>query len=257
MGVNEVLNRRRKYLKNMERELQNRVKGKPELKIRISNGRYFLRSKPGDRNGVYLSDKSFTKEVAQTDYEREVLKSIHKELDFLDELQDLWPKTTAERVYTQMHPLRQELVEPIYLPKDEFVARWCAVTWEPRPPRDDEPVYETEGGYFVHSKSELVMANKFVAQNVPHRYEYPMYLEGYGPARPDFIVLNTRTRKEYIWEHCGKMDDMDYVARNMKKFAAYRQNGYFLGEDILVTTESAIQEFDPDEVDQLIQHYLL
>lgn len=256
MGVNEVLNRRRTYLKNMERELRNRVKGKPTLKLRISDGRYFLRANPSDRNGIYLTDKELASDIAQTDYERDVLKSIRREVEFLDEIQQEWPQTTAERVYTQMHPLRQELVTPVYLPKDKFVAQWCAVTWEPRPPRDDEPVYETEGGYFVHSKSELVMANKFVAQNIPHRYEYPMYLEGYGPVRPDFIVLNTRTRREYIWEHCGMMDDMEYVARNMKKFSAYRQNGYFLGEDIIVTMESATQEFDPDEVDQLIRHYL-
>lgn len=257
MGVNGVLNLRRKYLLNMQRDLEKRVKGKPERKIRVSNGYYYLRDKPGDRSGVYLADKALAAEIAQTDYERQVLKAIHEELNYLDEIQKSWPKVTAERIYPKMHPARQALIHPVYLPKDEFVEQWRSVTWEPRPVRDDEANYETDAGYVVHSKSELIMANRFIAKKLPHRYEFPMYLEGYGLVRPDFIVLNVRTRKEYIWEHCGMMDNADYVNRNMKKFRAYQKNGFFVGDDIIVTTESSTQEFDVNEVDQWIQRKLL
>ncbi|MFQ6929598.1 MAG: hypothetical protein ACLRR3_00115 [Eubacterium sp.] len=39
----------------------------------------------------------------------------------------------------------------------------------------------------------------------------PLRLKGYGTVKPDFTVLNKRTRHEYVWEHFGMMDDSIYV----------------------------------------------
>lgn len=251
-----VFNQRIAFLTRLTGQLEDYLQGKPEEKLRISLGRYYVRNNPKNKNGVLLPDRERAKQIAQADYVRKTLKRAREELALLLEAKDRYPNERAEDVYENLHPVRQELIIPIIQSDDEFLKEWNAVTWEPRPPRDDEANYETDAGYVVHSKSELIMANRFIARKLPHRYEFPMYLKDYGPVRPDFIVLNVRTRKEYIWEHLGLVDNPDYVNRNMKKFRAYENNGFFVGDDIIVTTESSTQEFDVNEVDQWIQRKL-
>lgn len=252
-----ALDRRIAFLTKLSGQLETYLQGKTEEKLRISLGRYYVRNNPKNKNGVLLPDRDRASLIAQADYARKTLKRAREELSLLLGVKNRYPNERAEDVYENLHPARQDLIIPICPTDDEFVEQWRSVTWEPRPVRDDEANYETDAGYVVHSKSELIMANRFIAKKLPHRYEFPMYLEGYGLVRPDFIVLNVRTRKEYIWEHCGMMDNADYVNRNMKKFRAYQKNGYFVGDDIIVTTESSTQEFDVNEVDQWIQRKLL
>jgi len=72
-------------------------------------------------------------------------------------------------------------------------------------------------GTRVRSKSEALISNSLERWEVPQLYEMPLILKGYGKVRPDFMVLNVRTRQEYIWEHLGMLDDPVYLEKAMKK----------------------------------------
>ena len=70
----------------------------------------------------------------------------------------------------------------------------------------------TAKGEYVSSKSEKIIADTLTKNNINYVYELPLRLKGYGTVKPDFTVLNKRTRQEYVWEHFGMMDGNVYVS---------------------------------------------
>ena len=74
---------------------------------------------------------------------------------------------------------------------------------------------------------------------------------------PDFTVLNVRTRKTYLWEHFGRMDDAGYVENKMmRKIDLYRANGIYPGENLIMTFESANRPLQVEAVKDMINKYL-
>ena len=59
----------------------------------------------------------------------------------------------------------------------------------------------TEKGEYVRSKSEKIIADTLTKNNINYVYELPLRLKGYGTVKPDFTVLNKRTRHEL----CGNI----------------------------------------------------
>ena len=53
------------------------------------------------------------------------------------------------------------------------------------------------------------------------------------------------------------MDNPEYCARALSKLNAYHRNGYFEGENLLITMESSLHPMDPGEVEALFRNYLL
>lgn len=92
---------------------------------------------------------------------------------------------------------------------------------------------------------------------MPQRYEFPVELKGMGEVHPDFMLLNKRTHREYYWEHFGLWDNFDYRRRTIQKLAAYQRTGIFIGEQLIVTFETAKYHPSFYDVNQLIDHYLI
>lgn len=64
--------------------------------------------------------------------------------------------------------------------------------------------------YFVRSKSEVIIANMLVQEEVPFVYEEPLFAPDGTMFLPDFTV---KFRGEtYYWEHVGRLDLPDYRA---------------------------------------------
>ena len=150
--------------------------------------------------------------------------------------------------------------------------------------KDDYHRYATMRGDYVGSKSEVMIADRLYARGVPYHYEIaftpeavadksrPVYDEmgfvigydalGYGPdaedtLHPDFYVLNKRTRKAVFWEHLGKMDDPEYCRKNFNRFMRILDAGYIIGEDVIVTHEDSRHPLLPQDIDGIIDRYLM
>jgi len=100
----------------------------------------------------------------------------------------------------------------------------------------EKPVF-TNRGEAVRSKSEKIIADRLNALNIPYIYEYPLQLSGSQTIYPDFLILNSRTRREYILEHFGLMSDSEYVAGTVRKINAYCRSGFVPGKRFLFTME--------------------
>ena len=91
-----------------------------------------------------------------------------------------------------------------------YAAQWLKVQYQGLSFTPDAPEYQTALGERVRSKSEVIIADALSRHQIPNRYEYPLKLSKGQQTHiiyPDFLCLNIHTRREYIWEHFGMMDD--------------------------------------------------
>ena len=131
-----------------------------------------------------------------------------------------------------------------------------SVEYEGKGFAEDAPEFYTSRGERVRSKSEWIIAELLEKEGIPYRYEYPVYLRGFGKVYPDFTVLNVRTRREIYWEHMGMMDNPVYAEKAVNKIHTYEQNGMFQGEDLLVTYETSKNPLNQKVIMRMIQRYL-
>ena len=91
-------------------------------------------------------------------------------------------------------------------------------------------------GKWVRSKSEAEIAWVLYDRELPYRYEWKLSLGGVTVC-PDFAIRDPVTGALFLWEHFGLMDHPDYARRAEKKLTLYRENGYFPGENLIITWE--------------------
>ncbi len=125
-------------------------------------------------------------------------------------------KSAVRRINSSVfrfEPLPEELL---------YIQNWYA----------DEKKLATLSEYFVRSKSEVIIANMLVEEDVPFVYEDPLYAPDGTMFLPDFTV---QFRGEtYYWEHVGRLDLPDYSAHWERKKKWYEQ--HFPGK-LLITYE--------------------
>ncbi len=201
------------------------------------------------------------RKLAQQDYDRQLLRAAVQQREELRKIADRLGRNIEDldTVYTKLHPERKLLVEPAVPDPERYVKEWCEVTYAPGKFSPRDQVFMTERGERVRSKSEILCADRYLHRSVPYRFEYPIELTDGGEIviyRPDFTLLNRRTLKEYRHEHLGKMDDIAYVRRNLHRLDVYHENGFILGEDLLITYETGDAPLDLGRIDDLIDRYL-
>ena len=114
-------------------------------------------------------------------------------------------------IYDQLSKYRRQMLDPLFMTDQEYARLWQTKEYTKRPFRPGDMEIYTDHGERVRSKSEKMIADKALQMTIPYRYEYPLWLEGYGEARPDFVFLNVRTREEFSHEHFGMLDNLEYL----------------------------------------------
>lgn len=115
----------------------------------------------------------------------------------------------------------------------------------------------TERGEKVRSKSEKILADKLYSMGIPYRYEYPLKLGRYGTVYPDFTLLNVKTRKEYLLEHFGMMDNPEYCQKALLKIEEYARCGIYPGKNLLCTFETSRKSPNMTIIEQMLDKFLL
>ena len=208
----------------------------------------------------YLSkgEMDVIKALAQKSYETELLRAAEKQYAAMEAFLKDYDPDALKSVCEKLPLERKELINAI-IPDDEmFVKLWEAEEYPPSEFGPNDPEFYTKKGERVRSKSEIIIADLLRERKVPYRYEKPHEIrKGEKLWRPDFTVLNVRERKEIIFEHLGRMDDPDYVRKNMRKFSEYLRNGYYPGENLVFTIESSDRPLSVKDVELIINRYFL
>ena len=184
------------------------------------------------------------------------MKQAEKELQQIEKYLAVLEKTQIEDIYENMSLPRQELITPVVLPDDRYITAWLNEEYQGMP-FDNAGSFYSAKGIRVRSKAEVMIADMLEHYDIPYRYEYPITLNGLGLVLPDFYCLNISSRKEIIWEHFGMMDNIAYANKNIKKIAAYEQNGYYAGDNMIMTFESSQVVLDSNLIKKKIENYLM
>ena len=250
----------------IERQSKNWLQGTLRVSPNKSYYRYFhyvpaADKKPAQNRYLTKNEIGIAQQLAQQDYERVLLRVARQQLHILERHPGEYDPHALQDVYQNLHEGRKVLVTPLVMSDEEYVRQWEGVQYAPGKFDARDPFILSERGERVRSKSEKIIADKYLRRKIPYRYEFPMKLKDGNREvirRPDFIVLDKRTRKEYIHEHFGKVDDPDYAKHQLlEKLALYADNGFFPGVNLIMTMESSQYQFDDRYLDQLIKLYHL
>lgn len=258
--LKQTLENRIQELKRIIKMKEKALKNLPDTTIQISNVRnkpQFYFNNNGKRIYANEKDKKLVQKLCQKDYDQRILNKAKKELKELEKLCKNYDDKTYESVYPNLHPVRQSLITPIWLPDNEYIKQWEAVKYTPKGFDSNDPEYYTDKGERVRSKSEILIANALKKHHIPYRFEYPYQFDPYGPVKhPDFTVLNIRERKEYIWEHMGKMDDEGYRDYALNRIIDFEKHGIFPGDRLILTHETLSNPLNSKIIEKTILHYL-
>ena len=246
-----LLRERIAELSAVEGMLSKRLSRAPAGVLNVSPHRggfqYFRVTAKTGRKGEYIPERkmSLASAIAQRDYDAKMLAEIQRQRGVLEKCVAKYDVSVAENLYAQLHPARRSLVAPLVYPDDDFVARWSAVNYSGRGFDADGPMLMTAHGERVRSKSEIIIADALFRRGIPYRYEYPHELLLAGARNrkrivvyPDFTCLNMRTHREIVWEHFGMIDVPEYCQNMASKMEMYLQNGFCMGKNFVMTTET-------------------
>lgn len=240
---------------------RNHAKNHQEGRLRVmkSHGtyQYYLCTKKGDTKGTYLpkSKGRIAQAIAQRDYDAQVLKCTGQWQKWIEKTIKSMPQMHLWEIYNKSQG-RKHLIVPYEISDDEYGRLWENVSYEGKAFSEDLPEIYAERGDRVRSKSEKMIADKLYMLGIPYRYEFPVKLKGYGIVYPDFLILNKGTRKEYIFEHFGMMDNPEYANHAIKKINLYANNGYVLGKNLLASWETTDAPMDMRAVERMLSNLI-
>lgn len=235
----------------------------PDGEIRIVRNKkwlqYYIRENPQQRSGTYLSKKESQKLKAyiQKKYEKEILKLINLEISiitkFLKETNSITDQ--LKEIYSKNPNEIKKYILPIDMSDNDYANEWLSIPYEGKKITDIDSEFITDKGEHVRSKSELNIANLLYKNKIPYKYECPLVLRNGVVIYPDFTVLNVKKRKVLYWEHRGMMDDRDYSKHTVQRIKEYQKDGYYPGNDLIITEETATCPLGTKDIEATIRNY--
>lgn len=255
MERSEIL---QEIIQKKEKEITKLQQGNIRANKHGKGFQYYLRSGSSDKNGTYLpkSEKRTIEQMLQHEYDEKVLITAKKEMVLLTRLNKIYDTGAIESIYEKLPQGKQTLVHPITETDEQFVQRWEKIQFKKLAFQSDAPEYYSNKGERMRSKSEIIIANLLEQLNIPYIYEFPLTLDGNVTVHPDFTLINAGSRRLIYWEHLGMLDDEEYMNKAIAKIRRYEDNGYYLGEQLLITGESNTKPLDIKHVKKKVLHIM-
>lgn len=235
-----------------EKALRSAPKGSLLISTSSNSSQYYLTEGRQSKNYIPKQNLDLIKSLAQKDYDSDVLKAAKEEKELLEKLLKKYPKVSPEECYENMPEAKRQLIDPILLTNEEFIAKWEAAEYERKPTTDSEYRFVTNRGETVTSKSEKMIADRLFQRGVPYRYEASLRLKNGIVIHPDFTLLDMKKRREVYYEHMGRMDDPNYVDNALRRMRNYENSGIILCDNLLITMETSKVPINMKAVDNII-----
>ena len=259
------LTRNLKELNELSTKLQRSIKSSENGAMYLKNvngeNRFYCYKENENHSFEYLgkNQKEKISNLAQKGYETKLLKIVQKQEKAAQKCLSILSKAGSqedfESVYEKLPSELKNIVKPINSTDDAYATKWLSYKYTKKPFPNDCPFFTMRGDQ-VRSKSELIIADRLYMAGIPYHYEAPTSTSLTDIFYPDFTVLNKRTRKEYLWEHFGMMDNPQYCAACISRLHQYAQGDYYQGENLIITYECATKPLETKYVDWLIEKYL-
>ena len=253
-----------RYSNYMMQKIAQRQASAPDGTIQVTrkNGKvYFYQYLDGETTAKYLNkvQAPLISALAQKRYDKEVYEAIKHKKTIIDQcitkLSQAKTKFDITKIYENFPTELKPLIKPVQTYDVAYAKRWQAQQHETST-YEKKIVFKTKRGEYVRSKSELIIANKLFEAGVPYHYEAALEIKNTIISYPDFLVLNVRTKKEYFWEHFGRMDDDEYLEKTLRKIEDYAKKGLTLGINFIATFESNYHPLNTEHIDRVIKTLL-
>jgi hypothetical protein len=155
-------------------------------------------------------------------------------------------------------------ISSTFMDGDIDPAAWKREAYEKNPYHPERLKHPTKAGEMVRSKSEAIIYEALTERGANFRYEcrldlrmrdYYGRLVGQRTVYPDFMILRKSDRRVIMFEHFGKMDDLKYVKKTMRKINDYIASGFHLGENLFMTWETLDIPFTPLAAEETLDLY--
>lgn len=225
---------------------------------------YFIKLTNGKEEYISKKDTKTIKSLSQKLYNTKTIDMAEKDKAQISECIDILSKDSSKTLMDSIPKALHQFIDTGTNIDNEYAKKWGDEIIQNKNPKKTEKEYETPSGLIVKSKSEWMIAKILDDYKVPYYYEKPF--DNYGSIYfgapqynlfPDFTCLNKRTGKTFYWEHLGKMDDVEYVSKNINRIMNYGAYGIYPGNGLIVTYESNIIPFRYSYVSGLIEKFLL
>ena len=225
--------------------------GNLHLKTNSGYVRYYWYYNKKDK---YLgkNDTELIRQLAQKDHVTKALETALQEAEILKKDIIEYPKNYVENIYDSLPDAIRKYASPLIISDEEYARQWLSKPFTPKPFAKGAPEYYTLKGERVRSKSEVIIADRLFAKGIPYKYECPVLI-GNEIIHPDLTILRLSDRKILYHEHCGKMDNPDYVENMVSRVNKYAGDGIFQGDRLFLTFETADQPLDISWLDDFIE----
>ncbi len=250
-----------RYSNSVMQQIVQRQASAPEGKLEItksSGGLRFFQYIDNSTPRKYLnkSQTPLIAALAQKRYDQQAYNAIKSRKEVMDQcitkLNTAEAKFNLTKIYEEFPAELKPLIKPIQSFDAEYARRWQAMVHE----KSDYPmdlIFKTKRGEYVRSKSELIIANKLFDAGIPYHYEAAFISKKRIICYPDFLVLNPRTKKEYYWEHFGRMSDPRYLEQTLCKLEKYARHGVTSGNNLITTFESEAHPMNTEHLENIIK----
>ena len=120
-------------------------------------------------------------------------------------------------------------------------------------------IHETLAGIFVRSKSEVIIANTLTFYGISFSYEEMFQAQTTRQGKriyPDFKI-KCPDGWVIIWEHWGLLSQIDYCISQAHKLNAYNEQGYVIGQNLIITADDNHGGCNAQQIDQIVRTLIL
>ena len=258
-------------LKCRKDELSEIINNKNSSLLEASDGRihvvvnskkrvqYYYQSNNKAEKEKYISkgNTGMIRKYLQKRYDTKIVKLLEKELKCINECYEEIEGIDfkIKNIYSTYPTEVKSYVLPVEYSEDELVKFWESIPFDGKIVSDDIPVYITDKGERVRSKSELNIANALYKNSIPYKYECPLKLNNGVTIYPDFTILNIKKRKICYWEHRGMMDDREYAKHTVLRIRDYQKSNIRLGYNLVISEETNSTPLGTAEINKIIDMY--
>lgn len=225
------------------------IRNKPYYKwyVSTSSGRHY----------IPRQNRSLARELARKKLRLQQLKDIESELKAID----LYLKHHSEysdlAKLLESPPILNLLMEENPAPVSELseeLEKWASEPYEMNPNYPEHKTIRAINGLMVRSKSEAFIVMLLVTHHIPFRYECKLDLNG-QIIYPDFTIRHPVTGETFYWEHAGRLEDPNYVAKHMHKLRLFLSNGLIPDVNVIFTYESDSHPFNIQIAEDKIKEF--
>lgn len=251
--LSHLLEEYKELAEKQRQELKELPEG--QLSVRRIDGKvnYVQSLENRQRRGI-TKNQQLIQDLARKKYLLTSLAMLDKNIPLLDKLVAVHKAPTPMNIMELLSKTYKQLPSAAFLPEIRQKSQWADADYEQSSYKPEERIHTTANGLKVRSKSEVVIAEKLDAYNIPFRYEQMLYIENHSFS-PDFTILQGETL--IYWEHCGLVNNPNYMKNHTWKMSVYAKAGIVPWKNLIVTYDDENGSINTRAIDAEIAGKLL